>query len=86
MHQGLGVYHTFSFAPLCASPSLRAANSVTIIFSGTLTEYDSLFDGIYDFWIDAAQVRGQGGALDGDNDGVPGGSYHLVGTTANRFF
>jgi hypothetical protein len=46
----------------------------------------SLVDGLYDFMIDAAQVSGVGGALDGNNDGIPGGSYSVTGTTANKFY
>ena len=50
-------------------------NSVTLTFSGSLSEFGSLVDGLFDFTIDAAQVTGVGGALDGNNDSIPGGSY-----------
>src|SRR5205085_1792434 len=36
--------------------------------------------------IDAAQVSGAGGALDGNNDTIPGGSYYVNGNTTNKFF
>jgi len=59
-------------------------------FSGALFEYGSLVDGLYNFTIDAAQVSWIGGALDGNNDTIPGGSYVVIGTSTpsggNRFF
>ena len=60
--------------------------AVTLTFSGTLTEFGSLIDGFYDFSIDAAEVSGAGGALDGNNDTIPGGSYAVTGDTTNKFF
>ena len=71
---------------LSANPASGPANSVTITFSGSLTEFGSLIDGLYDFTISAAQVSAAGGALDGNNDGIAGGSYVVTGTTANKFF
>lgn len=71
---------------LTANPATGPASSVTITFSGSLTEFGSLVDGKYDFTIDAAQVSGVGGALDGNNDGTPGGSYFVNGTAANKFY
>jgi hypothetical protein len=71
---------------LAASPTAGPTSSVTITFSGSLTLHGSLIDGIYDFTISAAQVSGPGGALDGNNDGIPGGSYSVIGSTANKFF
>ncbi|MFL5328375.1 MAG: hypothetical protein ACJ8C4_05630 [Gemmataceae bacterium] len=81
-----GTNGTIGDVTLTASPSSGPASSVTITFSGSLTEYGSLVDGLYDVWVDAAQVSGVGGALDGNNDGIAGGSYHLVGTTANKSY
>src|SRR6185369_13000527 len=55
---------------LIASPATGPASSVTITFSGGLTEaVGSLIDGLYDFTIDASQVTGAGGNLDGDGVG-----------------
>ncbi|MFL5327603.1 MAG: peptidoglycan DD-metalloendopeptidase family protein [Gemmataceae bacterium] len=71
---------------LAANPASGPASSVTITFSGAFTEFGSLVDGIYDFMADAAQISGAGGALDGNNDSIPGGSYSVTGTTANRWF
>ncbi|MFL5330334.1 MAG: hypothetical protein ACJ8C4_15645 [Gemmataceae bacterium] len=81
-----GTNGTLGDVTLAASPSTGHASSVTITFSGSLTEYGSLVDGLYDVWVDAAQVSGVGGALDGNSDGVAGGSYHLVGATANKSY
>jgi hypothetical protein len=81
-----GTNGTLGDVTLTASPASGPASSVTITFSGSLTEYGSLVDGLYDVWVDAAQVSGVGGALDGNNDGIAGGSYHLVGTTANKLY
>ncbi|MFL5330563.1 MAG: choice-of-anchor Q domain-containing protein [Gemmataceae bacterium] len=81
-----GTNGTLGDVALTTSPSSGPASSVTITFSGSLTEYGSLVDGLYDVWVDAAQVSGVGGALDGNNDGIAGGSYHLVGTTVNKVY
>ena len=72
---------------LSANLTTGPASTVTITFSGSFTEAGgSLVDGTYDFMISAAQVSGVGGALDGNNDGTPGGSYSVTGSTANKFF
>ena len=71
---------------LTVNPATGPASSVTITFSGALTENGSLRDGIYDFMISAGVVSGAGGALDGNNDGIAGGSYSVVGSTANKYF
>ncbi len=72
---------------LAANPPTGPTNSVTITFSGSLTESgNSLVDGLFDFIIDAAQVTGLGGALDGNSDTNPGGSYAVTATTANRYY
>ncbi|MFL5330882.1 MAG: ribonuclease domain-containing protein [Gemmataceae bacterium] len=72
---------------LAANPASGPASSVTITFSGALTESaGSLVDGIYNFIMGAAQVTGAAGALDGNNDGIPGGDYAVTGSTANKFF
>ncbi|MFL5330943.1 MAG: hypothetical protein ACJ8C4_18775 [Gemmataceae bacterium] len=81
-----GTNGTLGDVTLTANPSSGPASSVTITVTGSLTEYGSLVDGLYDVWVDAAQVSGSGGALDGNNDGIAGGSYHLVGTTANKSY
>ncbi|MFL5331189.1 MAG: beta strand repeat-containing protein [Gemmataceae bacterium] len=73
---------------LVATPNAGPTSSVTITFSGTLTESaNSLIDGLYNLIIDAAQVSSTTGtALDGNNDGIAGGDYVVTGTTANKFF
>ena len=69
-----------------ANPPSGSATSVTITFSGGMSENGSLRDGFYDFTISAGVVSGAGGALDGNNDGIAGGSYTVTGTTANKYF
>jgi hypothetical protein len=81
-----GTGGTLGNVALTASPASGPASSVTITFSGALTEFGSLVDGFYDFTISAAQVSGAGGALDGNGDSIPGGSYAVTGTTTNKFF
>src|SRR5262249_19793273 len=85
-----GTGGTIGDVTLTANPTNGPASSVTITFSGSLTEFGSLVDGLYNFTIDAAQVSGVGGALDGNNDAIPGGSYVVTGTSApgggNRFY
>ncbi|MFL5329957.1 MAG: hypothetical protein ACJ8C4_13715 [Gemmataceae bacterium] len=72
---------------LASTPATGPASSVTVTFSGSLTESaGSLIDGLYDLTIGAAQVSGSGGALDGNSDGIPGGDYSVTGTTANMHF
>jgi hypothetical protein len=71
---------------LVANPVSGPTSSVTITFTGAFTENDSLIDGFYDFTISAGVVSGAGGALDGNNDTIPGGNYVVTGTTANDFF
>jgi hypothetical protein len=71
---------------LTVNPTSGPTSSVTITFAGSLTEFGSLVDGVYDFTISAAQVSGVGGALDGNNDGVAGGSYVVVGSSSNSFY
>ncbi|MFL5331337.1 MAG: hypothetical protein ACJ8C4_20815 [Gemmataceae bacterium] len=77
---------TIGDVTLTASPATGPASTVTLTFSGTLTEFDSLVDGIYNLIIDAAQVSGVGGALDGNGDTIPGGSHVVNGSVANKFF
>ncbi|MFL5328249.1 MAG: hypothetical protein ACJ8C4_04990 [Gemmataceae bacterium] len=79
---------TIGDVTLAASPSSGPASTVTITFAGNLTDPGgSLKDGLYNFLIDAAQVSGAGSiALDGNNDGIPGGSYVVTGTAANKFY
>jgi hypothetical protein len=65
---------------LLASPATGPASSVTITFSGSLTTNGSLNDGFYDFTIDADQVTGVGGKLNGGTD------FTVIGDTANKYF
>jgi hypothetical protein len=69
---------------LTASPASGPASSVTITFSGPLTTNDSLNDGFYNLSIDADQITGTMGKLDGGAG--PGSDYTVVGNTTNRFF
>ena len=71
---------------LTANPSTGSATSVTITFSGSLTEYGSLIDGFYDFTIDATQVSTAVGPVDADGDGNGAGNYVVIGTLANKWF
>ncbi|MFL5331585.1 MAG: choice-of-anchor Q domain-containing protein [Gemmataceae bacterium] len=82
-----GTNGTIGDVSITATPNALPATSVTITFSGALTESNnSLVDGLYDLIIGAAQVSSTGGALDGNNDGIPGGDYVSTGTTANKHF
>ncbi|MFL5331584.1 MAG: beta strand repeat-containing protein [Gemmataceae bacterium] len=81
-----GTNGTIGDVALSANPATGPASSVTITFSGALTENASLVDGLYNLIIGAAQVSGTGGALDGNSDGIAGGDYTVTGTTANKFF
>jgi hypothetical protein len=81
-----GTGGTVGDVALKANPATGPASSVTITFSGTLTESGSLVDGLYNLIIGAAQISGTGGALDGNNDTIAGGDYVVTGTTANRFY
>jgi hypothetical protein len=65
---------------LIANPSTGPASSVTITFSGSFTENGSLIDGFYNFSIDADQVTGIGGKLNGGTD------FSVTGDSANKFF
>jgi hypothetical protein len=49
-----------------------------LTFSGTLTQSGSLNDGNYQLTVLSAQVTRNGQALDGDNNGTPGGNYVLA--------
>ena len=63
---------------LASNPNAGPTSSVTVTFNATAGLVDvlgSVVDGIYDLMIDAAQVTGPNGSLDGNNDGVAGGSY-----------
>jgi len=74
---------------LTANPPTGPTNSVTITFSGLLTEGGgSLVDGFYNLTIDALQVTTINGTihLDGDGNGISGDNYSVTGTIANRFF
>src|SRR5262249_30412188 len=68
-----GTGGTLGDVTLSANPANGPASSVTITFSGALTEYGSLVDGLYNLTIGAAQISGVGGALDGNSDGIAGG-------------
>ncbi|MFL5328296.1 MAG: beta strand repeat-containing protein [Gemmataceae bacterium] len=68
---------------LVAYPAFGPTKSVTITFSGNLTDPgNSLKDSVYNFTIDAAQVAG--GRLDGGSGS--GSNYVVVGSTANRWY
>ena len=67
-------------------PTSGPVSSVTMTFSGSLTEYDSLVDGFYNLTIDASKVTTSAGSLDGDANGNYGGNYAVTGSTANKFF
>ncbi|MFL5331250.1 MAG: beta strand repeat-containing protein [Gemmataceae bacterium] len=82
-----GTAGTVGDVALTAVPAIGSTNSVTITFSGGLTESaGSLVDGLYDLIIGAAFVSGEGGALDGNGDQIAGGDYNVVGTTANKHY
>ncbi|MFL5327608.1 MAG: beta strand repeat-containing protein [Gemmataceae bacterium] len=83
-----GTGGTIGNVTLTATPSNGPASSVTLTFSGppTLVQFGSLVDGLYDLTIGAAQISGTLGALDGNTDGIAGGDYTVVGSTANQFF
>jgi hypothetical protein len=82
-----GTGGTIGDVSITATPNATPATSVTITFSGALTESNnSLVDGLYNLIIGAAQVSSSGGALDGNGDGIPGGDYVVTGTTANKYF
>src|SRR5262249_25462350 len=53
--------------------------TVTLTFTGSLTEFDSLADGRYTLTFLANQLQGAGGYLDGDGNGVGGDDYVVVG-------
>ncbi len=60
--------------------------SVTLTFTGGSVDFDSLADGRYDLTILSSLVTGAGGNLDGDDNGVGGDNYALIGTPANGLF
>ncbi|MFL5328768.1 MAG: choice-of-anchor Q domain-containing protein [Gemmataceae bacterium] len=78
---------TIGNVTLIATPANGPASSVTITFTGSLTDPGgSLKDGLYNLIIGAAQVSGAGGSIDGNGDGIAGGDYVVTGTTANKFY
>jgi hypothetical protein len=77
---------TMGDVTLTTNPASGTAGSVTIAFSGSLSENGSLVDGRYVFSIDATRVSAGGIPLDGDGNGLPGGNYTIVGTPANKWF
>ncbi|MFL5327468.1 MAG: M36 family metallopeptidase [Gemmataceae bacterium] len=71
---------------LVANPTNGPASSVTITFTGGFADSTgSLVDGLYNFSIDAQQVSGAGGKLNGSGAGA-GTDYTVTGTTANKWF
>jgi hypothetical protein len=56
---------------------------VHLTFVGGAVESGSLADGLYTLTIDASQVTTIMGHLDGDNDGLAGGDYVVVGSTSS---
>ena len=70
---------------LIASPANGTATSVTITFAaGTFVQAGSLIDGFYDISMDADQIKGDGGKLNGGAGW--GTDYNETGTTANKHF
>ncbi|MFL5327469.1 MAG: beta strand repeat-containing protein [Gemmataceae bacterium] len=71
---------------LVANPANGPASSVTITFTGSFADSTgSLVDGLYNFSIDAQQVSGAGGKLNGSGGGA-GTNYSATGSTANKWF
>jgi hypothetical protein len=66
--------------------TIASGNMVTLSFTGGPLDFGSLADGCYTLTIDANQVSNSNGKLDGDNDGVPGGNYVLIGTPENGLY
>lgn len=60
--------------------------SVTLTFTGGPVDFGSLADGRYTLTVFSSQVSNANGALDGNDDGVAGGNYLLVGTPVNGLF
>ena len=74
-----------TFTPTVDDSSGRTV--VTLTFSGAfVSAAGSLEDGNYQLTIFGDQVTGSNGALDGDNDGVPGGDFVFGDTAADNFF
>ena len=71
---------------LTLSPTAGPASLVTLKFSGSLTEFNSLVDGFYNLTIDASKITTSAGSLDGDANGNYGGNYAVTGSTVNKFF
>jgi WD40 repeat protein len=59
------------------SASTATQTIARLTFSGGLTEFGSLVDGLYRLTILAAEVSGGGQPLDGDANGSPGGDFTL---------
>ncbi|MFL5329419.1 MAG: hypothetical protein ACJ8C4_10940 [Gemmataceae bacterium] len=59
-------------------------STVTLMFNGALSEFGSLADGRYTLTVFSSAAQNMGVSLDGDNDGVPGGDYVLMGDTATN--
>ncbi|MFL5330019.1 MAG: beta strand repeat-containing protein [Gemmataceae bacterium] len=71
---------------LVANPNSGPASSVTITFTGGFANSTgSLMDGLYNFAIDAQQISGAGGKLNGSGGGA-GTDYTVIGSTANKWF
>ncbi|MFL5327511.1 MAG: hypothetical protein ACJ8C4_01240, partial [Gemmataceae bacterium] len=70
---------------LVMNPATGPATSVTITFAGALADATaSLIDGFYNFSIDASNVVGPGGALDGGAGS--GSNYTVSGNTTNKWY
>ena len=70
------------FVDLHATPNAGPTSSVTITFSGSLKEFNSLRDGFYNLTIDASMVSGIGGALDGGAG--QGSNFTEIGSTSGH--
>src|SRR4029079_7061352 len=57
------------------SGSTATQTVARLTFFGPLTEFGSLIDGNYSLTVLSSRVSGPGGALDGDNNGTPGGDH-----------
>ncbi|MBX7106718.1 MAG: putative Ig domain-containing protein, partial [Gemmataceae bacterium] len=63
-----------------------SGSTAKLTFSGPTTQFASLIDGRYTLTILAGNVSAGGTPLDGNDDGIAGGDYSLVGDTANKLF
>ncbi len=87
--RGAGAFNSIPASNLTVLVSTSVVNRKTIAtltFSGSEILGGSLADGNYRLRIDATRVVASGIALDGNNDGVPGGDYTLGELATDRIF